>query len=148
MSELRLAGPDTRTLKEILDSINEVAVTLGYMSCRAIQEDIAEIYDRYGDGWIECDKQLPPDGQLVIGAVCTTDIIRMNGGETFEDALRRTNKESALHPRIEPCWYGHDGSGDQKTVGWYGYDGFPMVCHPRYWMQLPKPPVVEVEDDD
>lgn len=34
MSELRLAGPDTRTLKEILDNINHTACELDYMHCR------------------------------------------------------------------------------------------------------------------
>ena len=47
--------PDKRTLKQILDSINEVAVQLTYLQCGAIQEDIAEIWRRYGPGvgeWI------------------------------------------------------------------------------------------------
>lgn len=47
--------PDKRTLKQILDSINEVAVQLPYLQCRGIQEDIAEIWRRYGSGcgeWI------------------------------------------------------------------------------------------------
>lgn len=51
--------PDKRTLKQILDSINEVAVQLPYLQCRDIQEDIAEIWRRYGSGygeWIHiCD---------------------------------------------------------------------------------------------
>lgn len=69
MSELRLAGPDTRTLKEILDSINEVAVTLDYMPCRAIQEDIAEIANRFAAGsWISVDDALPEEFENVIVA--------------------------------------------------------------------------------
>lgn len=93
--------------------------------------------------WISVDDALPPDGQLVIGAIYTTDIIHLNADESLEDGLKRTNKEAEQHPRVEPCWYGHDGLGDPETVGWYGYDGFPMVCHPRYWMPLPQPPEVK-----
>lgn len=49
MVEFRISkDPDGRTLKQILDSINEVAVRLDYLDCRSIQEDIAEIWDRYG----------------------------------------------------------------------------------------------------
>ncbi len=42
-------SPDCRTLEEILNSINDVAVTLPYLLCRSIQEDIAEIWRRYGE---------------------------------------------------------------------------------------------------
>ena len=117
-----------------------------------IADDLHKAYDDgYADGqrdrWISVDDALPPDGQLVIGAVYTTDIICMEDGETLEDALKRTNREAAKHPRVEPCWYGEDGSGDPESVGWYGYDGFPMIWKPRYWMAIPKPPVVEVDDE-
>lgn len=50
MAELKISTtPDNRTLKQILDSINEVAVRLDYLDCRNIQEDISEIWERYCD---------------------------------------------------------------------------------------------------
>ena len=40
---------DTRTLKEILDDINSVAVEIqNYAACSLIQENLAEIWRRYG----------------------------------------------------------------------------------------------------
>ena len=39
---------DNRTLKEMLDSINEVAVTLDYCACRSIQEELAAIWEKFG----------------------------------------------------------------------------------------------------
>ena len=44
---IKITYEDTRTLKEILDEINQIAVTLPYLECRTIQEDIAEIWERY-----------------------------------------------------------------------------------------------------
>ena len=67
MTELRLAGPDARTLKEILDSINEVDVgncadcmysisdgDLGFICCNGKSEQ----YGQYS-GW--CDKYKEAD---------------------------------------------------------------------------------------
>lgn len=125
---------------EMLDFINSHGGFAEY-------NDYSELHDAVSllpcNDWISVDDALPPDGQIVIGAVYTTDIIHLNAGESLEDGLKRTNKEAEQHPRVEPCWYGHDGLGDPETVGWYGYDGFPMVCHPRYWMPLPQPPEVK-----
>ena len=97
--------------------------------------------------WISVEEQLPPHDVLVIGAIYTTDIIIMQDGETVEGAIERTNREAAKHPRTEPCWYGNDGSGDPDADGWYGYEGYPMICLPRYWMAIPKPPK-ECENDE
>lgn len=78
----------------------------------------------------------------MIGAIYTTDIIQLKDGESVEDGIIRTNREAEKHPHTEPCWYGNDGSGDPKADGWYGYEGFPMVCKPRFWMNIPYPPEV------
>ena len=46
---------DKRSLKEILDDINEVASTMGYVAHMAIIEDISEIWRRYGESEGEDD---------------------------------------------------------------------------------------------
>lgn len=120
MSELRMAGPDTRTLKEILDSINEVAVTLDYMPCRAIQEDIAEIAYRFAAGsWISVEDALPHaeygegTNVLTIDTMGLQRVAEWNGGNW--------------------CW----PTGEViATCG-----KFPIT----HWMPLPKPPLVEVQ---
>lgn len=121
MSELRFAGPDTRTLKEILDSINEVAVTLDYMPCRAIQEDIAEIANRFA-AWISVDDALPHaeygegTSVLTIDTMGLQRVAEWNGGNW--------------------CW----PTGEViATCG-----KFPIT----HWMPLPEPLVVEDVDDD
>ena len=46
---------DKRSLKEILDDINDYAVQADYLTCRGIQEDLAEIWRRYQNGTL-CEK--------------------------------------------------------------------------------------------
>ena len=41
-------GQDSRSLREILDELNNISHGLGYILHRTVQEDIAEIWRRYG----------------------------------------------------------------------------------------------------
>lgn len=41
-------GWDNRSLREILDELNNISHGLGYILHRTVQEDIAEIWRRYG----------------------------------------------------------------------------------------------------
>lgn len=121
MSELRMAGPDTRTLKEILDSINEVAVTLDYMPCRAIQEDIAEIAERFSAGsWISVDDALPKKDERVL--VYCDDPFDICIPENVCDRILMIG-----YLDNESKWYDSDGPLENVT----------------HWMQLPKPPEVK-----
>lgn len=85
--------------------------------------------------WISVEDALPEYGVPVIGAVYTTDLIIAKDGETIEEAVARCTREAARHPRVELCYLEEDG--------WNGFDGFPMVCSPQYWMPLPEAPVLE-----
>ena len=85
--------------------------------------------------WISVEEALPEYGVPVIGAIYTTDLIIAKDGETIEEAVARCTREAARHPRVELCYLEEDG--------WNGFDGFPMVCSPSYWMSLPEAPVLE-----
>ena len=82
--------------------------------------------------WIPVTERLPEQDVSVIGAVYHTDLIIAEDGELIEEAYARCQAEAAKHPRVELCFYGEDG--------WYGCDGFPMICAPSCWMPLPEPP--------
>lgn len=85
--------------------------------------------------WIPVTERLPEQDVSVIGAVYHTDLIIAEDGELIEEAYARCQAEAAKHPRGELCFYGEDG--------WYGCDGFPMICAPSCWMPLPDPPKEE-----
>lgn len=57
-----------------------------------------------------------------------TDLIVLQDGETLEEAVDRTRKESV---RVSVGFIGSDG--------WYGADGWPEVVTPCAWMPLPDP---------
>ncbi|MBR2211937.1 MAG: hypothetical protein IJ896_10890 [Fibrobacter sp.] len=84
--------------------------------------------------WIDCDKQLPPEGVEVFGAVYGTDVIVPQEGETVIEALKRC---ADCDPRVKLCsWEGEEN-------GWWSYD-YQMVVLPRYWMAIdwPTPPKI------
>ena len=121
MAELRFEDPDPRTLKEILDSVNEVAVTLDYMQCRAIQEDIAEIANRFAaGGWISVDDALPKTDVRVI-VYCD---------DPFDITIPPSACTKILmigYLDIDRDWYDSDGPLENIT----------------HWMPLPEPPKVK-----
>lgn len=59
---------DTRSLKEILDEMNDIAVTLlNYCAGKTLQDDIAEIWRRYkGSEWISVINALPETSDYVL----------------------------------------------------------------------------------
>lgn len=84
--------------------------------------------------WINCDEQMPKEGQLCFGAVYGHDVIIPMYGESLHDALKRTMNDD---PRTVVCvWYG-------EQEGWWS-DGGLMIIQPRYWQpcHIPKPPKV------
>lgn len=85
--------------------------------------------------WIKSKDQLPEIGKPVLGAVYTTDMVFCKDGETIEQALERTMEESVKHPVVTLCFYEEDG--------WYGAEGYPMICAPKFWTELPEPPKVK-----
>lgn len=70
-----------------------------------------------------------PKDKMLLVSVNTTDLIMAKDGETFEQAFVRRQREAALNPRVEMGYY---ADGD----GWYS-DGFPMVCSPTAWTEMP-----------
>lgn len=84
--------------------------------------------------WVSVKDRLPEIGKPVLGAVYTTDIVFCKDGETIEQAVKRTMEESVKHPYVTICFYEEDG--------WNGADGFPMICSPKFWTELPEPPKV------
>lgn len=119
MDELRFAGHDTRTLKEILDSINEVAVTLDYMPCRAIQDDIAEIAERFAAGsFISVYDALPETDDEVL---CWY--------EYYHWSRDKIMPEYGIGRCYNGCWTGEVANG--------------RSCKVLAWMPLPKPPEVK-----
>lgn len=84
--------------------------------------------------WISVDDKLPEIGKMVLCAIYSVDFIVPKEGEPLPDAIRRSRKEAAEHPRVEVGYYYEDG--------WSGYEGFPMICLPLYWMPIeyPEPP--------
>ena len=123
MAELRFEDPDPRTLKEILDSVNEVAVTLDYMQCRAIQEDIAEIANRFAaGGWISVDDALPETDDDVL---CWYEYYHWNSDKILPEY------------GIGRCYNGR----------WTGEVANGISAKVLAWIPLPKPPIVEVKDD-
>lgn len=119
------------TLDQAADAIEELQkrVELEYQSGFADGQRAA---NRKKNKWISVDERLPEQDVSVIGAVYCTDLIISEDGESIAEAYARCQAEAAKHPRVELCFCGEDG--------WYGCDGYPMICVPSYWMPLPEPP--------
>lgn len=105
-------------------------------ACQQIMHEAADAIEELSKPrWIPVTERLPEQDVSVIGAVYHTDLISAEDGELIEEAYARCQAEAAKHPRVELCFYGEDG--------WYGCDGFPMICAPSCWMPLPEPPKEE-----
>lgn len=133
--EVPIMLPDN--LKRAADAIEELQkrVELEYQSGFADGQRAA---NRKKNKWISVDERLPEQDVSVIGAVYCTDLIISEDGESIAEAYARCQAEAAKHPRVELCFCGEDG--------WYGCDGYPMICAPSYWMPLPEPPEVNEND--
>ena len=83
------------------------------------------------DEWISVTDRLPEKDEVVIAFVIGSDFIIQEEGETLEDAIARARK----HNRITLAFLADDG--------WNGWDGFPEIVSPSYWMPLPEPPKEE-----
>lgn len=86
--------------------------------------------------WISCDDGLPEKGKFVIVAIYGSDIVICEDGETVSDAIKRQMKSA--RGRVTMGFIGSDG--------WYNADGFPMVCTPSFWSDLPEPPTLEGDE--
>lgn len=82
--------------------------------------------------WINCEEQMPKEGQLCFGAVYGHDIIIPLEGESITDAVKRTMYE---HQRTVVCQY----CGERE--GWW-HDGGMMIIEPKFWqpVHVPRPP--------
>ena len=78
--------------------------------------------------WISCDDQLPPEGETVLTLIPGHDVIDQRPGETLAQAMERLSRIRTVN------------AGFLAPDGWYGVDGYPKICHPSYWMALPKAP--------
>ena len=95
----------------------------------AIDIGIASIMkDQQIPKWIPCDEKLPDEGELVMTLIFGHDVIVQVENETMEQAIERTSKMK----RTSAGFIGSDG--------WYGIDGFPEICTPKYWMPFPNVP--------
>lgn len=81
--------------------------------------------------WINVKDRLPEKDDVVIALIIGSDFIKQEEGETLEDAIARARK----HTRITLSYLDDDG--------WNGFDGFPEIVSPSYWMPLPEPPKEE-----
>lgn len=77
--------------------------------------------------WILCSERLPEKCELVLTTIRGTDLIVLEDGETFEQAVERCNKQV----RVSVGFIGSDG--------WYGAEGLPEIVTPCAWMPLPEP---------
>lgn len=82
--------------------------------------------------WIRCADRLPPFGMPVLGAIYHTDMVFAEDGETMAEAFKRTMQESRKRPHVTMCYLSDDG--------WNEMEGWPMVCAPSCWRELPEPP--------
>lgn len=78
--------------------------------------------------WISVKDRLPEKDEAVIALIIGSDFIIQGKGETLEDAIARARK----HTRVTLAYLDDDG--------WNGFDGFPEIVSPSYWMPLPEPP--------
>lgn len=117
----------------VLDYVDDAADAIEDLTAALAASN--EVIAKSKPCWIPVEERLPEQDIFVIGAVYHTDLIIAEDGESTEEACARCQAEAAKHPRVEFCFYGEDG--------WYSCDGFPMVCAPSCWMELPEPPEME-----
>lgn len=77
--------------------------------------------------WIPCSERLPEPYAHVILTIRGTDMIKVEEGETLEEALKRNNQQ---------YWV---TIGYLADDGWNGGDGFPLIVKPIAWMEFPEP---------
>ena len=77
--------------------------------------------------WIPCEKRLPAYHERVMLTIQGSDIVSVQEGESFEDALERVSKKRWVM------------EGFLGSDGWYGIDYFPLIVNPIAWMPLPEP---------
>lgn len=104
-------------VEEVMNHVFEIAASCVYNLPSAQPEQ----------RWIPCEERLPEEGQLVLTTIRGTDVIRVEDGETFEDAIDRSRKIV----RVSVGFIGSDG--------WYGIDGYPEIVAPCAWMPMPLP---------
>lgn len=83
--------------------------------------------------WIKCSERLPERDELVWVTIQGSDCIRVEEGETLEDAIERVGKMRWL-------WQGF-----VRSDGWYSPDEYPMIVRPIAWMPIERPEVYEGE---
>lgn len=122
---------------ELVATLRRQCVEMDCSNCNTcVKRQAANVIEELSKPrWIPVTERLPEQDVSVIGAVYHTDLIIAEDGELIEEAYARCQAEAAKHPRVELCFYGEDG--------WYGCDGFPMICAPSCWMPLPEPPKEE-----
>ena len=77
--------------------------------------------------WIPVSERLPEHYHRVILTIRGTDMIKVEDGETLEEALKRNMKQ---------YWV---TDGYLADDGWNGGDGFPLIVKPIAWMEFPEP---------
>jgi len=77
--------------------------------------------------WIPVSERLPEPYSHVILTIRGTDMIKVQEGETLEQALKRNS---------QTYWV---TTGYLADDGWNGPDGFPLIVKPIAWMPLPEP---------
>lgn len=77
--------------------------------------------------WIPCEERLPEPYAHVILTIRGTDMIKVEEGETLEQALER----SMQHYWVTDGYLADDG--------WNDGDGFPLIVKPIAWMEFPEP---------
>ena len=77
--------------------------------------------------WIPFSERLPEPYAHVILTIRGTDMIKVEEGETLEEALKRNNQQ---------YWV---TIGYLADDGWNGGDGFPLIVKPIAWTEFPEP---------
>ena len=95
--------------------------------CPRFNHVIREALKDAGQRWIPCSERLPEPYAHVILTIRGTDMIKVEDGETLEQALERNN---------QTYWV---TKGYLADDGWIGGDGFPLIVKPIAWMEFPEP---------